>query len=400
MGLLPGFLSNVFQARPRSEPMGTISYRNPITPYVTNTGDESIVNAIYNQIAVDCASVDLRHVVLDELGRETACPDSDMNHLLRVSANVDQTGRAFIKDLVGQMLSMGHAVVVPVDTQVEDGRARIETLRVGRVTTWYPKHVAIDLYNDQNGNHKEIVMPKNSVAIMQNPHYGSMNAPNSTLSRLRRKLQLLDRSDEVSCSGKLDLIIQLPYMIKSDARKQQAESRRKDIEMQLSGSKYGIAYTDGTEKITQLNRAIENNLQGQVEYLTKQLYNQLGLSPCVFDGSGDERAMLNYYDRTIEPILQTIADEFTRIFLRDRNLKQPGEHRITFTKDPFKLVPVSQVAEIADKLTRNAILTPNEVRTILGFAPDNSSDANDLRNRNMPVSDALPIPKEEHAPGF
>lgn len=386
MGFLDS-LWNVFNPSTAQRPALERPVYQPNTlVFFGGSNSESIVSSIYSRIASDCAAVSFKHSKVDENGQPLRTVYSGLNHCLSVSANIDQTGRALIRDAVKMMLHEGHAVIVPVDimySRMGDG-FRVDSLRVGKVTQWYPHSVTVDLYNDRTGEHQEVTVPKEDVAIVENPHYGVMNEPNSTLDRLKRKLQLLDKSDEDSCSGKLDLIIQLPYVIKSDARKQQADARRKDIEMQLSGSKYGIAYTDGTEKITQLNRSIDNNLQSQVEYLTKQLYTQMGISQAVLDGTGDNKALLDYYDRTIEPILQAIAEEIDRKILRRSLGRSFHRDRITFSKDPFKLIPVTEIADISDKLTRNAILTPNEVRGILGFAPSEEPDADTLRNRNMP----------------
>ena len=301
-----------------------------------------------------------------------------------MSANVDQTGKAFLQDVVMSMMDEGCVAIVPVDTTVNPtitGSYDINSLRTGKVKTWYPQHVTVELYNEKTGRKEEVTLPKSMVAIVENPLYAVMNERNSTLQRLIRKLNLLDVIDEQSGSGKLDLIIQLPYVIKTPARKQQAEERRKDIEMQLAGSKYGIAYTDGTEKITQLNRPVENNLMKQIEYLTSMLYGQLGLTPEILNGSADEKTMLNYYNRTIEPIISAIVDEMKRKFLT-KTARTQGQS-IVYFRNPFKLVPVAELAEISDKLTRNEIASSNEIRQIIGWKPSDEPGADELRNKNL-----------------
>lgn len=346
--------------------------------------DRSIVTSIYNRIAIDVASVKIEHVRLDQNGRFVSSIDSSLNQCLTLSANVDQTGRNLIQDIAMSMCEEGVVAVVPVDTSLnpnKTGSYDIDSLRCGKITQWYPEHIMVSLYNEKIGERQDIILPKSIVAIIENPLYAVMNEPNSNLRRLIHKLNILDAIDEQSGAGKLDLIIQLPYVIKSDARREQAERRRKDIEMQLSGSKYGIAYTDGTERITQLNRPAENNLLNQIEYLTKMLYNQLGLTESVFDGTADEKTMLNYHNRTIEPMLSAITNEMKRKFLT-KTARTQGQS-IEFFRDPFRLVPVEQLADIADKFTRNEILSSNEVRAIIGYKPVNDARADELRNKNL-----------------
>ena len=346
--------------------------------------ERSIVTSVYNRIAMDVASLRINHVRLDENDRFTSVIDSGINECLNLSANIDQTGRAFIQDIVMSMLDEGCVAIVPVDTTfnpTKTGSYDIETMRTGEIVDWKPDQVKVRLYNDRTGNKEEIYLPKSMVAIVENPLYAVMNEPNSTMQRLIRKLNLLDAIDNQCGSGKLDLIIQLPYVVKSDARKRQAEERRQSIEDQLTNTKYGIAYTDGTERITQLNRPVENNLLKQVEYLTNQLYAQLGISQFVMDGTADEKAMLNYNNRTIEPIISNIVDEMKRKFLTKTARSQ--RQSIMFFRDPFKLVPVENVAEIADKFTRNEIMTSNEFRQVIGMKPSDDPKADKLRNSNI-----------------
>lgn len=346
--------------------------------------DKSIVTAIENRIAIDVASVSIQHVRTDQNGRYKETIKSNLNALFSVQANADQTGRAFVQDIVQSMFDEGVVAVVPVDTTLnplQTGGFDVDTARVAKITQWYPQQVVCEVYNDKTGKKEELLLPKNVVLIIENPLYSVMNEPNSTLQRLIRKLNLLDSIDEQTSSGKLDLIIQLPYIIKTEARRKQAEQRRKDIEMQLSGSKYGIAYTDGTERITQLNRSVENNLLNQIEYLTKTLYSQLGFTEEVFNGTADEKTMLNYNNRTIEPILSEIVDEIKRKWLT-KTARSQGQS-IMFFKDPFKLVPVEKIADIADKFTRNEILSSNELRGIVGFKPIDDPKADELRNANL-----------------
>ena len=365
----------------------------------TRGHDRSMVAAALNRIAVDVAAIDIEHVRLDENGRFKETIPSYLNECLTVEANVDQTARAFMTDAVFTMLDEGVVALVPVGTTIDATRSNafdIQTLRVGTVTEWYPKHVKLNVYNEDTGRREEIILPKSIVALVENPFLQIMNTPNSYYQKLLQKIRMLDVIDEQFASGKLDLIIQLPYVIKSDARRQQAEQRRKDIEMQLSGSRYGIAYTDGTEKITQLNRSVENNLFNQVEYYMKQWMNQLGIPETVLDGTADEATMLNYQNRTLEPIISAIADEMKRKFLT-KTARTKGQS-IMFFKNPFALVPVNQMADIADKFTRNEILTSNEVRQIMGFKPADDPKADQLINANMPQEDTDILPAGEEAP--
>ena len=339
---------------------------------------------MYNRIALDTASIDIFHARLDEDGRFTEQIKSGLNECLTLSANIDQTGKAFLQDVVMSMMDEGAVAIVPVDTSIDpsvSGSFDIHSLRTAKIVEWYPAFVKVELYNDKTGLKEQITLPKNSVAIIENPLYAVINEPNSTMQRLIRKLNILDVIDEQSGSGKLDLIIQLPYVIKSEARRQQAETRRKDIEMQLAGSKYGVAYTDGTEKITQLNRPVENNLMKQIEYLTNMLYSQLGITQSILDGSANEKTMLNYYNRTIEPIITAIVDEMKRKFLT-KTARTQGQS-IVYFRNPFKLVPVTEIAEISDKLTRNEIASSNEIRQIIGWKPSDDPAADELRNKNL-----------------
>jgi hypothetical protein len=378
---------NVFRSRdPTAEFGGTgVSYYyRPDRPKFTRGNERSITTSVLNRIALDVSAIDIRHVRLDKNGRFLEEINSGLNNCLTLSANMDQTGRAFKQDIVMSMLDEGCVAIVPTDTTTDPkvtDSYDVETMRVGKIIQWRPRHVQVRLYNEQTGNKEEIWLPKKMVAIVENPLYAVMNEPNSTMQRLVHKLGLLDITDEQTASGKLDLIIQLPYVIKTDARRQQAEDRIKDIEMQLAGSKYGIAYTDGTEKITQLNRSLDNNLMKQVEYLTNQLYSQLGITQTILDGTADEKTMLNYYSRTIEPIVSAIADEMKRKFLTKTARTQ--NQSIEFFRDPFKLVPVNDIAEIADKFTRNEIMTSNEIRQIVGMKPSDDPKADELRNSNI-----------------
>ncbi len=360
------------------------SYYRPDRVRLTRGNERSIVTSIFNRIALDIASLDICHCRLDENDRFKSVINSSLNNCLTLEANIDQTSRAFYQDIVLSMFDEGCVAVVPVDTignPNEPGSTDIITMRTGKIITWYPTYVTVELYNDRTGKKEQIDLPKSSIAIIENPLYSIMNEPNSTLQRLIRKLVLLDSIDEQSGSGKLDLIIQLPYIVKSELRRQQAEQRRRDIEKQLSGSKYGIAYTDGTEKITQLNRPIENNLMKQIEYLTSMLYSQLGITQAVMDGTADEKTMINYYSRTIEPIASVLVDEFKRKFLT-KTARTQGQS-ILFFRDPFKLVPVSQMGDLADKFTRNEILSSNEVRQVIGRKPSDDPKADQLVNSNI-----------------
>ena len=375
--------------------LGGFSTYKPDRVHFSRGVEKSIVTSVYNRLALDASSIMIKHVRLDENGRFKEEINSGLQNCLNVEANVDQTGRAFLQDVVMSMLDEGCVAIVPVDTTVNpkiSGSYEINTMRTGKIIEWYPAHVRVRVYNERKGIHEEITLPKSSVAIIENPLYAVINEPNSTMQRLIRKLNLLDVVDEQTSSGKLDLIIQLPYVIKSEARRKQAEERRKDIEMQLSGSKYGIAYTDGTERITQLNRPAENNLMKQVEYLTSMLYSQLGLTQSIMDGSADEKTMLNYYNRTIEPILSAIVDEMKRKFLTKTARSQ--NQTVMYFRDPFKLVPVENIAEIADKFTRNEIMTSNEIRQIVGMKPSNDPGADELRNKNLNQSNEEITDKE------
>ena len=364
--------------------LGGLSTYKPDRVHFSRGVERSIVTSVYNRLALDVSSIAIKHVRLDENGRFKEEVDSGLQNCLNVEANIDQTGRAFLQDVVMSMLDEGCVAIVPVDTTIDpakSGSYEINTMRTGKILEWYPAHVRVRVYNDKRGIHEEIVLPKSAVAIIENPLYAVINEPNSTMQRLIRKLNLLDVVDEQTSSGKLDLIIQLPYVIKTDARRKQAEERRKDIEMQLSGSKYGIAYTDGTERITQLNRPAENNLMKQVEYLTGMLYSQLGLTQSIMDGSADDKTMLNYYNRTVEPILAAITDEIKRKFLTKTARAQ--KQTVMYFRDPFKLTPVVDLAEIADKFTRNEIMTSNEIRQIVGMKPADDPSADELRNKNL-----------------
>ena len=371
----------------------------PDRPRFSRGNERSIVTSVYNRIALDVAAIDIKHVKLDKDRRYESTIDSGLNNCLSLEANIDQTGRAFIQDVVMSMFDEGCVAIVPVDTDIDLSNTdsyEIESVRTGKIIEWYPKHVKVMVYNDNTGKKEELIMPKSKVAIIENPLYAVMNEPNSTLQRLIRKLNLLDAVDEQSSSGKLDLIIQLPYVIKSDKRKEQAEARRQDIEQQLSGSKYGIAYTDGTERITQLNRPIENNLMKQIEYLTSMLYSQLGITTTILDGTADDKTMLNYYNRTIEPIVAAIVDEIKRKFLT--KTARTRSQSIMYFRDPFKLVPVGELAEISDKLTRNEIASSNEIRQIIGWKPSSDPKADELRNKNLnePAQDITkPAMKDE-----
>lgn len=346
--------------------------------------ERSIVSSIYTRIGIDVAAVSVQHVRMDQNGRYSERIPSNLDECLSVQANIDQSGRAFIQDVAMSMFDEGVVAIVPVDTTLnpnESGSFDIQSLRTGRILEWYPRHVRVQLYNDKEGRRDEVILEKKFVAIIENPLYSVMNEPNSTLQRLIHKLNLLDTIDEQSGSGKLDLIIQLPYVIKTPARREQAEIRRKDIEMQLAGSKYGIAYTDGSEKVTQLNRPAENNLMAQIEYLTSMLYSQLGITENVFNGTAEEAEMLNYYNRTIEPVLGAITDGMNRTFLT-KTARTQGQ-KIIYLREPFKLVPVNNLAEIVDKFTRNEILTSNEIRAMIGYKPVEDPKADELRNSNL-----------------
>lgn len=378
---------NAFRSRdstPDYRDMGiSYSYR-PDRIRLTRGNERSIVTSIFNRIALDASSVNIKHCKLDENERFVSVVNSGLNSCLNLEANIDQTGRAFMQDVVMSILDEGCVAIVPTDTSFDPNITSsydILSLRTGKILEWYPDKVKVRVYNERTGKKEDIIVKKSMVAIVENPLYAVINEPNSTMQRLIRKLSLLDITDEQTASGKLDLIIQLPYVIKTEARRQQADQRRKDIEMQLAGSKYGIAYTDGTEKITQLNRSLENNLLKQVESLTNTLYSQLGITQTILDGTADEKTMLNYNSRTIEPIVSAIVDEMKRKFLTKTARTQ--HQSIMFFRDPFKLVPVNNIAEIADKFTRNEILTSNEIRQIIGMKPSDDPKADELINSNI-----------------
>ena len=395
---------NAFRNREPTKVFQDIGYGYSYRPdrfHLTRGNERSIVTSVYNRIALDVAAIDIRHVQLDAEGRFCDVVQSGLNNCLSTEANLDQTGRAFIQDAVMSMMDEGCIAIVPVDTDDDPDDTtgyQILSMRVGRIRDWYPKHVRVELYNEEKGRKQDIVVPKSTVAIVENPLYAVINEPNSTMQRLIRKLNLLDAVDEQSSSGKLDLIIQLPYVIKTEARRKQAEKRRKDIEQQLAGSKYGIAYTDGTERITQLNRSLENNLMKQIEYLTSMLYSQLGITQSILDGTADDKTMLNYYNRTIEPIIAAIVDEMKRKFLSKTARSQ--NKSIKFFRDPFKLVPVADLAEISDKFTRNEIATSNEIRQVIGWKPSDDPKADELRNSNLSQPNESPIREERDTGGI
>lgn len=379
------FRSNDENRLGNSYNIGPSTSVNPVPTRFRHYNEKTIVTSIYTRIAIDVAAIPIKHVLFDEQGRYAMDMDSTLNLCLLLEPNLDQGPRAFRQDIVMTMFDKGSAAVVPVDTAVNpeiNAKFDILSLRVGDITQWHPRHVKINLYNEAKAVREEITLEKRFVAIVENPLYSVMNEQNSTLQRLIRKLQLLDVVDEQSSSGKLDLIIQLPYVIKTEARRNQAETRRKDIESQLKGSQYGIAYTDGTERITQLNRPAENNLLKQVEFLTSMLYDQLGLTEDVMNGTADEKTMLNYYNRTVEPILDSIVEAFQRSFLG--LLGWQNKERVRYFRDPFKLVPVAQIAEIVDKFTRNEVMTSNEMRGFMGIPPSKDPKADKLQNSNMP----------------
>lgn len=395
---------NAFRNREPTKVFQDIGYGYSYRPdrfRLTRGNERSIVTSVYNRIALDVAAIDIQHVQLDAEGQFCDVVQSGLNNCLSTEANLDQTGRAFIQDAVMSMIDEGCIAIVPVDTDDDPDDTtgyQILSMRVGRIRDWYPKHVRVELYNEEKGRKQDIVVPKSTVAIVENPLYAVINEPNSTMQRLIRKLNLLDAVDEQSSSGKLDLIIQLPYVIKTEARRKQAEKRRKDIEQQLAGSKYGIAYTDGTERITQLNRSLENNLMKQIEYLTSMLYSQLGITQSILDGTADDKTMLNYYNRTIEPIIAAIVDEMKRKFLSKTARSQ--NKSIKFFRDPFKLVPVADLAEISDKFTRNEIATSNEIRQVIGWKPSNDPKADELRNSNLSQPNESPVREERDTGGI
>lgn len=373
------------------------SYR-PDRPRLSRGNERTIVTSIFNRIALDAAAITIQHCRLDKDGRFSEVIDSGLNNCLTLEANIDQTGRAFIHDAVLSMLDEGVVALVPVDTDLDPDKTKsfdILSIRTAKILQWYPEHVKLKVYNDRKAEKTDIILPKSAVAIIENPLYAVVNEPNSTMQRLIRKLSLMDSVDEQTSSGKLDMVIQLPYVIKSEQRRAQADQRRKDIENQLSGSKYGIAYIDGTEKITQLNRSLENNLLKQIEYLTAMAYSQLGINQAILDGTADEKTMLNYYDRTVEPMVAAIVNECKRKFLT-KTARSQGQS-ILYFRDPFKLVPVNDLAEVADKMTRNEIMTSNELRQVMGLKPSSDPKADQLINSNLnqPEGKVAPAPTKE-----
>jgi hypothetical protein len=379
---------------PLSDMGGGVSYSSvsPSRPRHHYYNERSIISSIYTRIGIDVASVSYKHVRFDPEGRYLENIDSHLNSCLTFEPNLDQAPRAFRQDAVMSLFNDGVIAIVPVDTSIDPQTKEvfdIYSLRIGKIVNWYPKHVRVSVYNEERGKRQDVTLEKRFVAIVENPLYSVMNEPNSTLQRLIRKLSLLDTVDEAVGSGKLDVIIQLPYVIKSEARREQAEQRRTDLEFQLRGSQYGIAYTDGTEKITQLNRPAENNLLKQIEYLVNLLYGQLGITEEVMNGTAEEKVMVNYYNRTVNPIVDSIVEAMQRSFLGPQGTK--NSERIHYFKDPFKLVPVAEIAEIADKFTRNEILTSNEIRAFMGIQPSKNPKADELRNSNMPVTDTEPV---------
>lgn len=379
----------------------TYGSRPDRTRTISTFGERSIITSIYTRISIDIASIQLRHVKLDEQDRFMENMDSGLNACLTVEANIDQGSRDFRQDIASTLCNKGYLAIVPIDTTLDPSQSSsydIKTMRVGEIVSWFPKHVRVSLYNDLTGQREEILIEKRFVAIVTNPLYAVMNEPNSTLQRLIRKLNLLDSVDEASASGKLDMIIQLPYVIKSESRRKQADQRRMDLESQLRDGKYGIAYTDGTEKITQLNRPVENNLMAQITYLTAQLYGQLGLTEEIMNGTADEKTMLNYWNRTIEPMTAAITESMHRSFLTKTARTQ--KQAVRFFRDPFRLVPIENIAEIADKFTRNEIMSSNEIRQVVGMAPAKDPKADQLVNSNMPQEAGLhALPPATPAPG-
>lgn len=393
---------NAFMNRdPTYQNVGPGYSLRPDRPRLGHGNERSIVSSIFNRIALDVATIDIKHCRLDSAGRFIEEIDSGINRCLNFEANIDQSGRAFLHDIVLSMFDEGAVAIVPVDTSFNpkiSNSFSIDSVRTGKIIEWYPKHVKVRIYNDRRGEKEDILLPKSQVGIIENPLYAIVNEPNSTLQRLMRKLSLLDATDEKTASGKLDLIIQLPYVAKTQARREQAERRRNDMENQLANSKYGVAYIDGTEKVIQLNRSLENNLLKQVEYWTNMLYSQLGITQAVLDGTADEQTMLNYNNRTVEPIIAAIADELKRKFLT-KTARSQGQS-IEYFRDPFRLVPVNNIAEIADKFTRNEIMTSNEIRQIVGMKPADDPKADELRNSNISqykqeAANALPVIKNE-----
>ena len=379
-----GLFTNTNNKNPTVKPEGSSYTISPTRPRFTRGNERTIVTSVYNRIAIDASNIDIMHVRLDDEGRFKEPIKSNLNNCLTVEANIDQSSRAFMLDVVISLLDEGCIAVVPVKTTLNPNNTEsydIEELRTGRIVEWFPKHVMIRLYNDETGMYQDVTLPKSQVAVIENPLYTIMNEPNSTMQRLIHKLSLLDIIDEESSSGKMDLIIQLPYIIKNDTKRSQAEERRKQIEDQLRGSRYGVAYIDGTEKVTQLNRSVENNILKQVEYLTNLLYSQLGLTQTIMDGTADENAMNNYYNRTVEPVVSAIIDEFHRKFLT-KTARTQGQ-AIMFFRDPFKLMSVTSIADTADKFTRNELLSSNEFRQIIGRKPSTDPKADMLLNKNI-----------------
>lgn len=386
---------NAFMSRdPTPNTYGSMtSYIRPDRVRLTRGNERSIITAVFNRIALDCAAIKVEHVKLDDNDRFIYAYKSGLNDCLTLDPNRDQTARAFIQDVVLSLFDEGCVAIVPTDTTINPAKSSsydVQELRTGKILEWFPQFVRVRVYNENSGKKEDILLPKSSVAIIENPLYAVVNESNSVLQRLIRKLNILDAIDEQSGSGKLDLIIQLPYAVKTEARRRQADERRKEIETQLVGTKYGIAYVDSTEHITQLNRSIENNLMGQIEYLTSMLYSQLGITTEILNGTADEKAMLNYYDRTIEPIMSAIVDEMKRKFLTKTARSQ--HQSIIFFRDPFKLVPVNDLAEIADKFTRNEIMSSNEIRQIIGMKPSDDPKADELRNKNLNESEGAEPP--------
>lgn len=379
-----GLFTNTNNKNPTFNPAGSSYTISPTRPRFSRGNERTVVTSVYNRIAIDASSIEIKHVILDDEGRFKETKKTRLNNCLTVEANIDQTSRAFMLDIVISLLDEGCVAVVPVKTTINPDNTEsydIDELRTGRIVEWFPKHVMVRLYNDETGMYQDVTLPKSQVAIIENPLYTIMNEPNSTMQRLIHKLSLLDIIDEESSSGKMDLIIQLPYIIKNETKRSQAEERRKQIEDQLRGSRYGVAYIDGTEKVTQLNRSVENNILKQVEYLTNLLYSQLGLTQTIMDGTADENTMNNYYNRTVEPVVSAIVDEFHRKFLT-KTARTQGQ-AIMFFRDPFKLMSVTSIADTADKFTRNELLSSNEFRQIIGRKPSTDPKADMLLNKNI-----------------
>lgn len=379
-----GLFTNTNNKNPTFNPAGSSYTLSPTRPRFSRGNERTVVTSVYNRIAIDASSIDIKHVILDDEGRFKETKKTRLNNCLTTEANIDQTSRAFMLDVVISLLDEGCVAVVPVKTTINPDNTEsydIDELRTGRIVEWFPKHVMVRLYNDETGMYQDVTLPKSQVAIIENPLYTIMNEPNSTMQRLIHKLSILDIIDEESSSGKMDLIIQLPYIIKNETKRSQAEERRKQIEDQLRGSRYGVAYIDGTEKVTQLNRSVENNILKQVEYLTNLLYSQLGLTQTIMDGTADENTMNNYYNRTVEPVVSAIVDEFHRKFLT-KTARTQGQ-AIMFFRDPFKLMSVTSIADTADKFTRNELLSSNEFRQIIGRKPSTDPKADMLLNKNI-----------------